>query len=540
VAFSLTNQMPPREWTGSAARVTEWSSRCTMPNSFSREAMVWAVAGTGTHTTREAGRFGKEMQHPVVVVALILSIASSAGIALSQPQAPGLPELPSVAPDSFPPLIRGKVRKAYADAMANPHDATAVGKLGMILQAYQSNDRQAEVCYERARALDRKSFRWVYYLGAVQAARGQHEMAVKTFREALKLDPGDLPAQLKLGDSLLASGDIKGALSWLDSVVRQHPDSAQAYYELGRAQRAAKDMPAAIQSMQKACELFPNFGAAHYALALAYRRLGRAEEAQKEEALYEEHRYDIAGAGDRLQAELNELYTNPATLIGLGIELARQGKLEEAAQRHEQALAMDPEQIWAHINLISIYGRLSQFAKAEEHYRAAMRQDPNSVAAHFNFAVLLLNQGKYREAEEPLRTVLKTDPHHSGAHYYLGDILQRQGNLQEAMAEFRSAIAAKSDLPEAHFNLGRILVNQGMYKEGIEELAKALETKDEASQPTYLYALGAAYARSGDRKNGLEYMRRAREKAIAQRQSNLQGKIDQDLRRLEGTTSSRD
>ncbi|MFB3923398.1 MAG: tetratricopeptide repeat protein [Terriglobia bacterium] len=464
---------------------------------------------------------------------LLTSTAAAAG-QVERAALPELPELPSVVPDSFPSSVREKVREAFAGAVDHPHDPVAVGKLGMILHAYQSNDHRAEICYLRARALDPKSFRWAYYLGSVQAAQGEHAAAVRTFRDALKLDPGNLPAQLKLGDSLLASGDIEGARGWLESVVRRHPDSAQAYYGLGRVLSAAKDTPAALEALRKACELFPNFGAAHYALALIYRRLGKPEEARQEAALYEEHRFDIAGAGDRYQAELNELFTSPATLIGLGIEFARQGKLEQAAANHEQALAIDPQQIWGHINLISIYGRLGQFDKAEEHYRAALRLDPNSVESHFNYGVLLLNQGKYQQAEEAFRSALKTDPQHAGAHLNLGDILQREGKLEQAVTEFRSAIAAKPDFPQAHFNLGRILINQRKFKEGIEELAKAVDTKDQASQPTYAYALGAAYARSGDRENALRYMRQARELAIAQRQTGLQDKIDRDLRRLEG------
>ena len=466
----------------------------------------------------------------------MLGLADCAWAVQSPSRDSNLPDLPSVVPDSFPPSIREKVREAYAGARTHPQDSTAVGRLGMILHAYQSNDQRAEVCYQRARLLDPRSFRWAYYLGSVQAARGRHAAAVQTFREALGLEPDSLPAQLKLGDSLLASGDAEGARDWFESVVRDHPESAQAYYGLGRAQSATKDLEGSVGSLRKACELFPDFGAAHYALALAYRRYGKTAEAQEETALYEAHRYDIAGAGDRLQADLNEFFTSPAQLIGLGIEFARQGKLEQAAANHEEALAIDPQQIRAHINLISIYGRLSQFAKGEEHYRAAVRMDPNSVESHYNFSVLLINQGRFVEAEEPLRKVLQIDPQHAEAHNNLGDVLQRQGKLEEAVAEFRSAIAARPDFPQAHFNLGRILVNQRNFREGIEELGKALSTKDPAREPTYLYALGSAYARAGDREKARQYILLARDKAQAQQQTLLHDKIDQALRQLEGKT----
>src|SRR5438034_995102 len=85
---------------------------------------------------------------------------------------------------------------------------------------------------------------------------------------------------------------------------------------------------------------------------------------------------------------------------------------------------------------------------------------------------------------------------------------------------------------QAHFNLGRILVNQKKYLEGIQELEKTIEPEDENS-PRYVYALGAAFARSGDRQNALRYIRQARDGAAARGQSALLTSIERDLRALE-------
>ena len=338
---------------------------------------------------------------------------------------------------------------------------------------------------------------------------------------------------MKLGDELIASGATLEARKLFEEAVRTNPQSAYAWFGLGRAQAAAGDHAGAVKSLGQACKLFPDFGTAHYALALAYRSLKQPEEAKRELELSEKHKRNVPDTGDRLQADLNDLFTSPSELIGRGIDHAAQGDLERAVAEHEKALEFDPAQIRAHINLISLYARIGQFAKAEEHYQAAIALDPNSAEAHYNFGVLLLSQGKIREAEGPFRQALQADPRYAEAHNNLGDVLQRQGRLEEAVTEFRSAVAARPDFHQAHFNLGRILVNQKIYREGIEELTKAAGAKDEAAEPTYLYALGAAYARAGDRENALQYMRGAREKAIAQKQTSLQDKIDQDLRRLE-------
>ena len=474
------------------------------------------------------------MGRTTLLLALALSLPSSARPAGRSDQSPSLPALPRIFPDSFPPSIRDKVRKAYAAALGDPQVPTVNGRLGMILHAYQQSDQRAEVCYRRAHLLDPASFRWVYYLGSVQAARGKYDEAIATLREALRLDPEYLPAQLKLGDCLLALGNAEGARKLYEGIVGRHPDIAQAHYGLGRARAANQDSKGAVESFRRACELFPYFGAAHYALALAYQRLGKADRAREEFSLYERNKHDLPGVADRLRAELNKLYSSPASLIELGIEFDRQGKLEQAAAEHEKALKIDPQLIRAHLNLISIYGRVGQFKKAEEHYRAAVLLDPNSYENHYNYGVLLETQGKYQEAEEAFRKVLEISPSHAEAQNNLGDLLQRQGKLAEATEEFRRAIENRPNFPQAHFNLGRILVNQENYDEGIPELLKSLSTEDQESAPAYLYAVGAAYVRAGGRENGLRYIRMAREKAAAQHQSNLLDSIDRDLRMLEG------
>src|SRR5256885_1014231 len=127
---------------------------------------------------------------------------------------------------------------------------------------------------------------------------------------------------------------------------------------------------------------------------------------------------------------------------------------------------------------------------------------------------------------------LEIDPQHAGAHNNLGYLLERQGKSAEAAAEYRQAIQNKPADRQAHFNLGRVLVNQRDYEEGIRELTKTIEPEDE-NTPRYVYALGAALARSGDRPSALRYLHRARDSAAALGQSALVASIDRDLRTLE-------
>ena len=108
------------------------------------------------------------------------------------------------------------------------------------------------------------------------------------------------------------------------------------------------------------------------------------------------------------------------TLNNRGIELRRQGKVD-------QAIAV---------------------------YREAIQINPDLAEAHFNLGNILFAQGDNEEAIAEYRQAIRAKPDLAGAHFSLGNILLAQGNADEAIAEYHQAIRAKPDLALAHANLG--------------------------------------------------------------------------------------
>lgn len=461
---------------------------------------------------------------------VIVLLAAFAVSGFSQ-DLPALPELSHVRSDRQLPAIREEIDRAYASAAAHPKDPALVGKLGMVLHAYQQYEA-AEASYRRAHLLEPSAFRWLYYLGWVQAAQGHYDRAAATLGDALRLTPGDSRAELKLGECLLALGRWDEAGKLFGEVLLKHPQSAEAQYGLGRVRAARRDGKAAIESFLRACELYPNYGAAHYALALAYRTMGQGEKAQEQFRLYEQDITGVPPSNDHLMKAVRELDWSPSSQVRLGIELERRGNLAEAAEAHERALEIDPGDVQAHINLISLYGRLGQVERAEANYEAAVRLDPDAAEAYYDHGVLLFAGGRYEEAEKAFRKALAIDPYHPEAHNNLGFLLERQARLAEAAEEFQKAIDNRPDYRLAHFHLGRILVNANQYPKGIEHLLKTISPEDE-STPGYLYAVGAAYGRAGDRENALRYLRQARDQASTRGQKQLLDSIEKDLQTLD-------
>ena len=134
-----------------------------------------------------------------------------------------------------------------------PREAT--GRVAMILQCYELYPL-AFPWYERARALDREPFRWVYYLATAHAATGEDPASLTSLlREAVRLKPDYLPARLRLSEALLAQGYSPEVLATAQELVQRAPQSARAHYLAGRAQESAGNLEPAAEHYRKACAL---------------------------------------------------------------------------------------------------------------------------------------------------------------------------------------------------------------------------------------------------------------------------------------------
>src|SRR5579859_712316 len=451
-----------------------------------------------------------------------------------------LPALPRLNMADFLPAIRQQIQQADAAARANPRSADASGNLGMVLDAYQQYE-SAAFCYRRAHELNPRVFRWAYYLGADQLHQGEYDQAAATLRQALALSQDYLPARLKLAESLLAGGNLdeSGKIyeAILKDVAKKPRDgdkaaTAEALYGMGRIESARGDISAAAESYRKACELFPAYGAAQYALALAYSKLGKPDMAQPHFSVYQANMTVTPPLEDPLLAAVQVLNLGADPHLRRAIEMEKQGKLNEAIEEQDQALAVDPKNVQARVNLISLYGRTGQTEKAEQNFQEAVRLDPNRADAYYDEGVLLFGEGKYQEAEQAFRQALRINPYYAEAHNNLGFLLEGQGRTEDALAEYQACLKSQPNYRLAHYHIATILARQNKYDEAIEHLLKTLTPADD-STPGFLYALAIAYGRKGDLENALKYMRKAREEAAARNQSQLLAGIDRDLRSLE-------
>ena len=235
-----------------------------------------------------------------------------------------------------------------------------------------------------------------------------------------------------------------------------------------------------------------------FALAQHYQRTGREAEAGRLMAEYPRFKTTAPPVDDPLLDAVRALNKGPDNLLSEAVTLEARGQLAAAADLQLKALELDPKLTQAHINLISLYGRLGDPAKAEKHYREAIAVNPNAHEAYYNFGVLCYQSKRRGEARAAFEQALAINPGYADAHNNLGTLLEEEGKLAGAAEHFRRAIEMQPSFRLARFHLGRIYANQRRYAEAIEQFKRAVEGAEDESRPAYLYALGATQARAGD------------------------------------------
>lgn len=95
--------------------------------------------------------------------------------------------------------------------------------------------------------------------------------------------------------------------------------------------------------------------------------------------------------------------------------------------------------------------------RAPEAYRRAIAADPDNADAHVNLGRLYQMSGDLRRAKKHYELALATAPKHQLAVYNLGTVFDELEELDRAAKYYLAAI----DVPDAHYNLARISELQG-------------------------------------------------------------------------------
>ncbi|HIK04459.1 MAG TPA: tetratricopeptide repeat protein [Trichormus sp. M33_DOE_039] len=165
------------------------------------------------------------------------------------------------------------------------------------------------------------------------------------------------------------------------------------------------------------------------------------------------------------------------SLLNAANRLSQGKNFEAAILKHQAAISLDPNSVYAHNGLGIALRKLGKLEAAIASYYKALKINPSLAYLHYNLGIALNEQGRLEEAIASYRQALKIDPNFAGAYCNLGTALKTQGRLEEAIASYRQALKIDPNFAGAYCNLGIALEAQGKPEEAIAvmEIAVSLD-----------------------------------------------------------------
>jgi len=247
----------------------------------------------------------------------------------------------------------------------------------------------------------------------------------------------------------------------------------------------------------RAVELDSGFAWANASLGLAAGWFGPKEEAQRyfdralsqlDRVTEKERLWIIALSTDGpegIHANQTYLQQYPDDRDGwynLGNALREEMRIEEALEAYEQSLALDPLQVWPHVNMAVGYDGLGKYKEAAVHFEEVFQLDPGQLMSWGGdvnriSGFVLLKLGEHSRARERFELLLEGDEGNRANGLRSLALLEMYfGNHSAAVELFKQAIVInqRSEAPLSEFRnrmyLARAYQTMGMEASLAEEL----------------------------------------------------------------------
>jgi predicted Zn-dependent protease len=123
----------------------------------------------------------------------------------------------------------------------------------------------------------------VHYAYGVFLLAEQPDKAIEVFQRELKVSPQNVYAKLQIAFAYIRRGEFGQALPWAQQSAAEAPTEFVARNALGQVLLETGDVEGAIRELEAGVKLAADSPIMHFTLARAYRRAGRNDQAEKEQ-----------------------------------------------------------------------------------------------------------------------------------------------------------------------------------------------------------------------------------------------------------------
>jgi tetratricopeptide (TPR) repeat protein len=355
---------------------------------------------------------------------------------------------------------------------------------------------EAEAHFRAAAALNAREPVFLTNLGLSLGKQGKPTEAEAAYRRALEIEPGNSLAHIGLGSIFFersefaaATQEFKSAqagtgrnpepLVWLGRVARAQAeletdddsknaffDEAEAAYrqaielngesylahrELGSVYLERKKFDNAREEFSKALKGNPNDAEGHQSMA-------RVAEAEND--------YRFAEREYLRSIELDTAQKLPSARLYLGALYSTQERFQEARDRLEEVVRIDPNIVDAYYELGRLFFRQRKFLKALEHQMKANGLNPGQLREGREIALTLVELERYEDAERRLRSLIAPS------------------RLRAIKGRSRECRIVYQTLASLYLRWGKAVGDHLYFDSGLEALDQATDTTTENDRDT--------------------------------------------------------
>jgi tetratricopeptide (TPR) repeat protein len=286
---------------------------------------------------------------------------------------------------------------------ADPDNAALFFERGSLLHRIQE-DSLALLDYKKAVSLDSNKAEYYSAIGDLLFEHKDISGSVGWLEKAIKLNPKDPKAQLKIAKMFIFLNDYNKAFDAINTVLRQDVYNPEAYFLKGITYKNIKDTAKAISSFQTTINVLPDYREAHM-------QLGSLYSAKKD---------------------------------------------PKALQYYENAFRLDTTDVSPIYNTGLYYLNQNDLEGAKEQYKKAILKDKNYANAFFGMGFALMQQDSIEKAYRQFSIAVGIEPTNTDAYYNRGLCAEMLGRKAEAIADYEQALQFNPDYRPAADALKRL------------------------------------------------------------------------------------
>ncbi len=382
----------------------------------------------------------------------------------------------------------------------NPNNYIGYYYLGRV---YSEMDQMKEAlrAYEQSVEVNSTFSPGVKAMALIYEYEGNLAQAIKSFREALRMEPDNIDVRNHLGQLLLESQKYDAALKEFEAVLEQDPHETNALLRTGLIYFRSGSYENAHESFSRLLERLPTFDQVRYYLAIVLEKLGKPT---------------------RAIDQLKDIESKSTVYIEARLALAYLYEIKKKPGRTETVLlegvSKKPEASRLRAALASVLVKSKRYEQAVAVLKDGLALSEKDETLWFSLGEIYDKMENLVLLEKCMRTVIEINADNASALNYLGYTFAEKGiRLDEAEQLIKRALEVKPEDGYINDSLGWLYFKRQRYEKAMKVLKKAMEKAPD--EPVIMEHYADTLIKLAETQNQKRYYREAKD--IYERASEL-------------------